>query len=883
MTTTARSATPSTRSRGFWPLRDIPVVLWLVAAGVVALIHPFVPAPRWLMLHLLLLGALSHAILVWSRHFAEALLHLPPAARGPQSRRLLLHNGGVVAVIVGVLSGIWPVTVIGAAAVVTAVTWHGGSLARQMRQALPGRFIATVRYYVTAACFLPVGALLGTALARDPADPWHTRMLLAHILVNLLGWVGLTVVGTLVTLWPTMLRTRIAPGAELAARRALPLLAGSVVVAATSAYAGFLLGTTVGLLGYVAGLAVAGRAVLEPLSRKRPTTFSTWSVLGALLWLIGCLLTVATSLATAATPADAADVFGWVVPFLAVGFGAQILLGALSYLLPVALGGGPTPVRAATAALDRGAAMRLVVLNAGLLLCALPVPSMVRVLVSMLVLASLISTPALMPAAMRASRRAKAVPMEERPARNAEPATPHLVGPAAVGLAAVALAVALGVALDPTAGLGTSGDAGVAPTGETTTVEVVAEGMRFHPAAISVPAGDRLILVVRNADDDVHDLALDTGAHTARLSPGATERLDAGVIGRDVEGWCTVVGHRQMGMVLAIQVTDGPAEATAGLASSTRAGTHGNGHGTGQVDAGAEPATDSLDFMASPNEGFRAADAALPPLSDARVHRRTVTVRDQVREVAPGVTQRQWTYDGTAPGPLLHGRVGDRFVITLVNKASVGHSIDFHASALAPQRPMRTIAPGESLVYRFRAERAGIWMYHCSTMPMSAHIANGLYGAVVIEPNDLPRVDHNYVLVQSELFLGAQSGEADGAKVAQEKPDAVVFNGYANQYDHDPLVARVGERIRIWVLDAGPNRATSFHVVGGQFDTVWSEGAYLLDQRRSTDASQALSLSAAQGGFVELTFPEPGDYPFVSHVMVDAERGAHGIVRVARR
>ena len=123
-------------------------------------------------------------------------------------------------------------------------------------------------------------------------------------------------------------------------------------------------------------------------------------------------------------------------------------------------------------------------------------------------------------------------------------------------------------------------------------------------------------------------------------------------------------------------------------------------------------------------------------------------------------------------------------------------------------------------------------MYHCSTMPMSAHIANGLFGAVVIEPPHLPRVDRSYVLVQSELYLGEQGGEVDVDKLAVEDPDLVVFNGFANQYDDAPLTARVGERVRVWVLDAGPNRPTSFHVVGGQFDTTYSEGAYLLRRGR---------------------------------------------------
>ncbi len=112
-------------------------------------------------------------------------------------------------------------------------------------------------------------------------------------------------------------------------------------------------------------------------------------------------------------------------------------------------------------------------------------------------------------------------------------------------------------------------------------------------------------------------------------------------------------------------------------------------------------------------------------------------------------------------------------------------------------------------------------------------------------------------------------------------PDVVTFNGRAFQYDAHHLTAKVGERVRFWVLDAGPNRPSDFHAVGEQFDTVFSEGAYLLRRgNREHGASQVLSLGAAQGGFVELSFDEPGHYPFVSHLMVDAERGAHGVFHV---
>ncbi len=292
--------------------------------------------------------------------------------------------------------------------------------------------------------------------------------------------------------------------------------------------------------------------------------------------------------------------------------------------------------------------------------------------------------------------------------------------------------------------------------------------------------------------------------------------------------------------------------------------------------------------MAKWKTSSAAYDPVLPPLTDEKVRRATLTVREEKLEVAPGVTQTRWTYNGSSIGPTLHGRVGDTFEITLVNHGSMGHSIDFHASELAPDGPMRTIEPGESLVYRFTAKRSGIWMYHCATMPMATHIAAGMAGAVVIEPEGLPSVDRSYLMVQSEIFLGAQGDPVNADKVMAEQPDAVVFNGHANQYVDHPLEARVGERVRIWVLDAGPNRPSSFHVVGGQFDTVYKEGTYLLRNGRgpldppgtTTGGSQALDLAAAQGGFVELSFPEPGRYPVVNHVMVDAERGARGIVEV---
>ncbi|WP_235434003.1 multicopper oxidase domain-containing protein [Nostocoides jenkinsii] len=394
------------------------------------------------------------------------------------------------------------------------------------------------------------------------------------------------------------------------------------------------------------------------------------------------------------------------------------------------------------------------------------------------------------------------------------------------------------------------------------------------PASVTVPAGNRLVIDLTNTDPTTtHDLVFANGARTNRLRPGTSTTLDVGVVGTSLKGWCSVVGHRQMGMVFAVDVTGAPG-------SETVSAGH-DGHTT------SNPATTTapLDLHAAFGPGFTAVDPDLPPAPSATVHRVTLTARELELEVAPGVWQRRWTFNGAVPGPTLRGKVGDRFIITLINDGSMGHSIDFHAGALAPDRPMRTIPPGASLTYTFTATKSGIWMYHCSSMPMSAHIAAGMHGAVIIDPPGLPKVDREFVLVQSELYLGANrtKGSADEISadaVLAEQPTGMTFNGIAGQYDQRTLTAQVGDRVRIWVLDAGPNRPSSFHVVGGQFDTVYAEGAWLLRPGPDSGGSQVLGLMPGQGGFVELVMPEAGNYPVVSHLMVDAERGAHGLIHV---
>lgn len=882
---------PTAPNRGFWFMRDIPTVLWLVLAVVAALAHRQLPMPRWLLIHLLLLGAATHAILVWSQYFSHALLRTRASQndRRWENLRLILANSGAAIIVVGVTASLWPVTALGVAALIAAVAWHGTSMALRLKRSLPGRFGKTVRFYLAAAALLIVGSVLGTIIAYGENS---ANLVLAHAIVNLFGWIGLAVAGTVVTLWPTILRTRADEHAAAGAARGLPLLVAGVVIAAAGALAGWPYALAAGVLLYLAGVMLIGVSLLRAARQAPPRSFAALSVGAALLWWVGTLAWIVGSIVVGiANGADFDAITALTrsaVPYLAAGFVAQVLIGALSYLIPVVLGGGPGAVRVGTVAFDRFGPARIAVANAGLFVCALPVTSVTRVVASALYLVAIASFLVIMWVAMRAQRRAKRDIAAQSDAGGGLPAPQRIEAPgsewkpgtragqAVAGLLAVVLAVAVCFAADPLAG-GPKAVAGD-PNAPVVTVQVEAANMRFTPDRIEVPVGSRLVIELKNTDDTMtHDLVFANGVQGTRLAPGDSETIDVGVITGDLDGWCSIVGHRQMGMTLTVVATGAAPGQQGGTGGDQGAEDHGSMHLGG--DSGA------IDLMADPGPGFTPYDAALPPLpaptGEPTVHRETFTVRDTKLEVAPGVTQTLWTFADTAPGPVLHGRVGDIFEITLINDAGIGHSIDFHAGALAPDQPMRTIAPGEQLTYRFTATRAGIWMYHCSTMPMTAHIANGMYGAVVIEPDDLPQVDQSYVLVQGEYYLGDHNGgEVDADKIVTRNPDLVTFNGYANQYDHAPFTTTVGERVRVWVLDAGIERATSFHVIGGQFDTVWAEGAYLLN-RSATTGSQALALAPAQGGFVELQFPEAGHYPFVSHYMIDAERGAHGIFDVS--
>ncbi|GGT05104.1 hypothetical protein GCM10010156_73550 [Planobispora rosea] len=870
--------------RASWHLRANAIVVgWLALTVAVALAGDVLPVPRWLLIHVFLLGAVSTAILIWSEHFTVALLR----ARTPQQRwslaRLALLNAGTVAVLAGVAAGPWPVAAAGAGAVVGVVLWHAAALVMLVRRALPGRFGHVIGWYAAAAGALAAGGTLGGLLAAHVGHgAMHERLHAAHVQVNLLGWVGLTVLGTLFTLWPTVLRTRMPEGTRKASRAGLWLAAPGLAVTVAGLLADLHLVAAAGLVLYAAGALAAAVPLAEAVRRRRPHTGAAWTLGAAIIWF-EVALTVDLVIVTTRPAGAVGRALEPLIPVVLVGFAAQVLVGSLLHLLPAVLGGGPIRFKENAALLERGWVVRLAVLNAGVVLLALRVPAPLLLLGWALVVTAVAAFVILAVAALVRSR-AFAVPRDG--AAEPEGGGPDRTAGRTAGrsaLAGVAAGCVLTAAAVVVATTGGSGPAATVTATGTRTVEVTLSGMIIRPAMIEAPVGTVLTLRVTNADAQRHDLRLATGERTPVLAAGRSVTLTLAPLGETVDGWCTVAGHRAAGMTMRIV----PTGALAQPGTDTGHGAHGSAGQTTSPDGDDATVTGIeqtvLDLVAPFSPGWKPYDATLKPAPGGTEHAVEIRADDTVvREVAPGVRQRVWTFNGTVPGPVLRGKVGDVFTVTFVNGGTMSHGIDFHAGANAPDGVMRTIAPGERLTYRFRAEHAGAWLYHCSTMPMTQHIAGGMYGAVVIDPPDLTTADREFLLVQGELYLGEPGSDGQVAKIRQDRPDGWMFNGTAAGYDHAPLEARTGERVRIWAVAAGPSSGTALHVVGAPFDTLYKEGAYLL-RAGDPGGAQVLDLAPAQGGFAELVFPEPGTYPVVDHTMRQAEGGAHGLFEVGAR
>lgn len=385
----------------------------------------------------------------------------------------------------------------------------------------------------------------------------------------------------------------------------------------------------------------------------------------------------------------------------------------------------------------------------------------------------------------------------------------------------------------------------------------------FKPSSITVDKPGLYEVRFTNTGSIFHDVTFADGTKIG-ANGGQTATGQVNIPAGGTTFICSVPGHADAGMKASVTV--------AGTAAT----------GGGDSHGGPAPATET---QADPNAPpYTLYDATAPAVLPGTTHDITLTVEEKPMTVAPGFVVNVWTFNGTVPGPVIRVTEGDTIRIHLKNPATskLPHSIDFHASQVAWNDEMTSINPGEEKLYEWKADYAGVWMYHCGTAPALHHIANGMYGMVIVEPKGgLPKVDREFALVQSEWYLGPQGQPVSlqKASAGNPAPDFVVFNGVANQYKDNPLPVPTGGTVRFFVLDAGPSIDSSFHIVGTVFNTVIKEGFQLTPKNPGHYGAQAVDLSPAQGAIVELTTPEDGLYPIVTHAFNFVGRGALGLLK----
>jgi nitrite reductase (NO-forming) len=278
--------------------------------------------------------------------------------------------------------------------------------------------------------------------------------------------------------------------------------------------------------------------------------------------------------------------------------------------------------------------------------------------------------------------------------------------------------------------------------------------------------------------------------------------------------------------------------------------------------------------------------AASHELGNRRVIVNLESVEQDV-EIAPGVKYTTWTFNGSVPGPIIRARVGDTVEVHLKNAASnvSAHNIDLHAvTGPGGGAGVTTVLPGEEKAFEFKATTPGLFVYHCAAGIVADHIANGMYGAILIEPaGGLPKVDHEFYIGQSEFYTPGDVGAPgeqpmDMDKLMQEDPTYVVFNGNTKSLIGDKaLQAKVGETVRLYVANGGPNLISSFHVIGEIFDKAWAYGGLTSSPEVGV---QTVLIPPGGAAIVEFKVDVPGDYKLVDHSVSRLSKGAVGTLHV---
>jgi nitrite reductase (NO-forming) len=415
---------------------------------------------------------------------------------------------------------------------------------------------------------------------------------------------------------------------------------------------------------------------------------------------------------------------------------------------------------------------------------------------------------------------------------------------------------------------------------------------------IAVNPGDVVEIILVNGDGIQHDLtapALDVHTEHVQNKESQTRTVFEVTEEGTFEYYCSVPGHREAGMEGLFVIgsgqsqagqaeASGEGESSAGTAEENTGYTTPSGESTaGNVDVAAAPAAqDATSIVLDPTN-------LPPPLED----RAPATLEYTLETVelngvlADGTTFTYWTFNGTVPGPFLRIRQGDTVEITLINNMSstMAHSIDLHAvTGPGGGATVTQAAPGEEKSFTFQAINPGLYVYHCATPMVAHHIANGMYGLILVEPEGgLPEVDHEFYVMQGEIYTAGDFGDEghqqiDIEALLDEDPEYVVFNGAVGAITEQfPMHANTGETVRIFFGVGGPNFTSSFHVIGEIFDRVYDQAS--LTANPLTDVQTTL-VPAGGATMVEFSLEVPGRYLLVDHALARLERGLVGFLVV---
>lgn len=434
---------------------------------------------------------------------------------------------------------------------------------------------------------------------------------------------------------------------------------------------------------------------------------------------------------------------------------------------------------------------------------------------------------------------------------------------------AATIVTALVATAVPNLARGATGDVGYEPDMRFTLVTGISDGLMVFIGrggvidgivnpTLEVGEGSVVQITLINGEGAKHDIAIPDFRASSQwvTDPGGSTVtvFKVGGAGKFIY-FCTIAGHRAAGMEGMVKVAKDMREVSSGVASIAR----------------------------NPTD--------LPPPLGTRL---ATTIRYEIEtlelegRLTDGTSYTFWTFGGMVPGPLLRARVGDTIEITIKNhpQSLMIHSIDLHAvNGPGGGGSLTQVPPGEERVFTFKALLPGLYVYHCATPMVANHIANGMYGMILIEPEQgLPDVDHEFYIMQGEVYTAAGFNmhgyqEFSVDKLLDERPDYFVFNGAVGALTREhPLQAKVGETIRIFFGVGGPSFSSTFHVIGEIFDRVYAYGSLLAEPVPSV---QTYFVPPGAAAIVEFKVDVPGRYMLVDHALARVERGLIGFLHVS--